>query len=62
MLRATFKFNDGRTRIRAPVIKKNEHTVWVKLVRNIPGKHSKPKDYYIKRHIVKDSVVLSEGE
>lgn len=62
MLCATFKLNDGRLRINVPVIKKNEHTVWVRIVKKPSGKpHGKPVDYYCKRHIIKDNVVLSEG-
>jgi len=61
MFRATFKLNDGRLRIRVPVVRKNERTIWVELARRTEGRFSKPKMVAIKRHLIKDGVTLSEG-
>jgi hypothetical protein len=61
VLRATFKLNDGRLRVNVPVVRKNDRTIWVELAKPFPGRFSKPVMVAIKRHLIKDSVTLSEG-
>ena len=61
MLLASFKLDDGKLLNKRPVLEKNEHTVWVSISTKVKP-FSKPFMTVIKRHIIKDNVILTEGE